>query len=110
MDGNNDCLNDQHTVCNDQCYVLDILSVTRTHMANERTLLAYLNTFLAMAATGVGFIKLSNDITFVNIGFVLLASSVLIPIIGVYRFIWIRKLIREKICLDENCNSKATTL
>lgn len=110
MKGNNEYINNRHIVLDDKCYVLDILSVTRTHMANERTLLAYLNTFLAMAATGVGLIKLTNDITFVNIGFVLLAFSVLIPIIGVYRFIRIRKLIKKKICLDENCNSKATAL
>ncbi len=73
----------------------DILAVSRTHMANERTLLAYLNTFLAMTATAVALIKFTNDITFVNIGFVLLGFAVLVPVVGIFRFFRIKKMIND---------------
>ena len=83
-----------------QYYVLDILTVSRTHMSNERTLLAYTNSFLAMVATGVGLIKFTNDKAFMLIGFVLLCISVIILAVGVYRFIRLRKLIKEKVRID----------
>jgi uncharacterized membrane protein YidH (DUF202 family) len=75
-------------------------------MSNERTLLAYINSFLAMVATGVGLIKFTNDNAYVNLGFVLLCLSVIILIIGVCRFIRLRKLIKNKVCVNADCNSK----
>ena len=83
-----------------QYYVLDILAISRTHMSNERTLLAYINTFLAMVATGVGLVKFTNDAFFVDVGFVLLVLSSIILSVGVYRFFRLRKIIKKKVRVD----------
>ena len=83
-----------------QYYVLDILAISRTHMSNERTLLAYINSFLAMVATGVGLVKFTNDSFFVHIGFVLLVLSLIILSVGVYRFFRLRKIIKNKVRVD----------
>lgn len=104
MKENEKCIMDGLDLTNDECYSVDMLSVTRTHLANERTLLAYLSTFLGVMVTGTALIKLTNDRFFPVLGFILLVLSNAIPIIEIYRFIRIRKLIKDKLCIGSTCS------
>lgn len=84
----------------EECYVLDILSITRTHLSNERTFLAYLRTFLGFLTAGAALIKFVADTTFLIFGYVLLFFSAIILVIGIYRFINVRQIIITKICVQ----------
>ncbi len=73
--------------------VTDEMALIRTKLANERTFLAYLRTFIGSFAAGTGFIKFTGDLFFVRVGFVLTAISPVILIFGLIRFIRVRHLI-----------------
>jgi len=66
----------------------DHLALDRTRLANERTLLSYLRTsvmLLVAGGTAVKFVDRSRDV--VTIGWVFIGLSIVIAIIGVWRFL-----------------------
>jgi putative membrane protein len=72
--------------------IRDFLAKDRTEMANERTLLAYTRTAIMVLATGITLVKLFADDAFlVLIGHVLYPISLLLFILGVARFIKVKK-------------------
>lgn len=77
----------------------DDLAIMRTKLANERTLLAYLRTFIGAFAAGVGLIKFVEDETFVIIGYLLMFASPLILVVGLYRVFRARRAIRQS-CMN----------
>ena len=64
----------------------DRLAVTRTELANERTLLAYVRTALTLAAGGAALIQLFAGPLLVTLGWVLLPAALLVLLVGVHRF------------------------
>lgn len=70
----------------------DLLAIGRNKMANERTLLAYVRTFLSFIVAGVSLIQFFNVASFVLLGYLLIPVGVIIMVIGVFRF---RKAKRE---------------
>lgn len=81
------------------CYTLDFLSIARTRMSNERTLLAYTNTSLAFLATGVAFIKFASDVNIEAVGYLLFLCSLLIIVFGFARCHKVRGLINTQTCV-----------
>jgi putative membrane protein len=76
----------------DKLIIRDFLAKDRTEMANERTLLAYARTAIMVFATGVTLVKLFADDAFlVLIGHALFPASLLLFILGIVRFIKVRK-------------------
>lgn len=72
----------------------DRLAVTRTELANERTLLSYLRTGLALMAAGVGVAELFTARTLVVAGWALVPTGALVLASGMIRFRRTRKVLR----------------
>ena len=76
----------------DKMILRDHLAYDRTVLANERTLLSYFRTAIALLAGGGTLIKLFPDESdMVNLGVVLLILGILSGLVGVVRFIAVRK-------------------
>ncbi len=72
----------------------DHLSLDRTLLANERTLLSYFRTSLTMLVAGVSFIHFIDTGLLHVIGWVLLPLGIIILVIGVQRYQFMEKRIR----------------
>jgi putative membrane protein len=68
----------------------DYLALERTRLANERTLLAYSRTSLYMLLGGIAFLQLEGFRRIQWIGYIALALSLILIIIGVCRYFQIR--------------------
>jgi putative membrane protein len=69
----------------------DRLALDRTHLANERTLLAYIRTaFMLIAAGGAAVKALPDDRLVVMTGWFFLALGLLVAVLGAWRFRTIR--------------------
>jgi putative membrane protein len=66
--------------------VTDRLAVMRTELANERTLLAYIPTALALAAGGLAIVQFAGDPDWRRAGWTLLPAGTLALVLGVARY------------------------
>jgi putative membrane protein len=64
----------------------DYLALERTKLANERTLLSYIRSSLYLLLGGVAIIQLEGLEGIKFIGYISLALTILLVIIGIYRF------------------------
>ncbi|MHB1222650.1 MAG: DUF202 domain-containing protein [Gemmatimonadaceae bacterium] len=64
----------------------DRLAITRTELANERTLLSYARTALAIAAGGVGLVELFDTPPLVALGWLLMPLAAVVLVVGVVRY------------------------
>ena len=66
---------------------INSMALTRTVLANERTLLAYVRTSLTMLVTGVGILKFIEDgMTVLTIGWGMILGGIVILIAGIIRY------------------------
>lgn len=81
---------------NKKMILRDHLAADRTRMANERTLLSYLRTFIMILASGVTFIKVfpENNKLFYT-GVALIPIAIILLAIGVYSYAKVRKEMKE---------------
>lgn len=70
----------------ESCRFRDDLAWRRTVFANERTLLAYARTSLAMVAAGVTLIKFFDEFSWTALGTFIGVGGVLVGLIGVRRY------------------------
>jgi putative membrane protein len=70
----------------------DYLAMERTKLANERTLLSYIRSSLYLLLGGIAIIQLEGFERIKFIGYVSLGLTVILVIIGIYRF---RKLNKQ---------------
>ena len=73
----------------------DQLAIERTKLANERTFLSYFRTFIVLLSSGFAVIKLSLLEDIKVMGYVLMALSLVMVIIGLFRFRHIRKSLEK---------------
>ena len=73
----------------------DWLAIDRTRMANERTFLAYLRTFIVVLSSGVAILRVEALQDMIDLGIFLLAIAPIIFIIGLARFLYVRRHIRK---------------
>lgn len=66
--------------------VSDCLAMERSHMANERTLLAYIRTAMAMAVVGATALKFFVGTGMMILGYTMLAAGVICFTAGLMRF------------------------
>lgn len=78
----------------------DLQSLDRTHLANERTLLAYTRTFVGLIAAGAALLKLFDVVWAHTAGIALLAFSPLVLGFGVWRFFRLRAKLKTYIPND----------
>jgi putative membrane protein len=72
----------------------DYLALERTRLANERTLMSYLRTSLYLLLGGIAFLQLEGFDTIKWIGHLSLALSILILVIGFFRFFRLQKRLK----------------
>jgi len=84
----------------------DFLTIGRTIMANERTLLAFLRTSMAFFIAGIGLIKYLDHPVFDAIGSVFFVLAGIFLIWGVHRHRHVRKVLREVTPEDQQTAEK----
>ncbi|MGM0506228.1 MAG: DUF202 domain-containing protein [Bacteroidota bacterium] len=83
---------DKHTN-EEESTLRDFLALERTRMANERTLLSYLRTSLYLIVGGIAFLQVERLDTVHWLGYVCFALSIIALIVGISRFIQLRRTI-----------------
>ena len=74
-----------------------LMAATRTELANRRTLLAYIRTSTGVGITAAGLIHLVQDSPLSNkIGFALIPVAVIVLIVGIYDYIYSKKIIDQE--------------
>jgi putative membrane protein len=73
----------------------DYLALERTRLANERTLLAYSRTSLYMLLGGIAFLQLEGFRRIQWVGYIALLLSIILVIIGIFRYFQIRSRLRH---------------
>lgn len=80
----------------EQLILRDQLAIDRTHLANERTLLAYVRTAFMLLIAGATAIKaLPADRVAVTSGWLLLGTGLVVGLFGARRFLAMRRRIRQ---------------
>jgi len=80
---------------NSDIHPVNQLAITRTILANERTLLSYLRGSLGCLLGGIGLIKFLDHPIYLLVGSVLLVISAALFVAGIMRFRSTRKLVSE---------------
>jgi putative membrane protein len=73
----------------------DYLALERTKLANERTFFSFLRTSLYMLLGGIAFLQLQGYDEMKWMGFVTISLSVIIFVIGIYRYIKLGKKLKR---------------
>ncbi len=73
----------------------DMLDAVRTRLANERTVLSYTRTSLALIVAGVTFIRFFDNRIIEIVGWAFLPFGLINLIYGIYRFRSTRKHVNE---------------
>lgn len=73
----------------------DYLAVERTRLANERTLLSYIRSSLYLMLGGIAFLQLEGFANIKYLGILALVLSVIFSVIGVYRFMLLKKSLKK---------------
>lgn len=76
--------------------ISDHLSLRRTRMANERTLLAFVRTFLGLVAAGVAMIQILTQLWVHVLGYVFLALGPILLVVGIVQYFRTRRMINEQ--------------
>ena len=84
----------------------NLLTVGRTIMANERTLLAFLRTSLVFCATGIGLIKYLDHPIFDAIGWIFIVLAGIFLIWGIHRHRHTKKILRMVTPKDQQAAEK----
>jgi len=80
----------------------DYLAFDRTKLANERTYLGYIRTFISLLAAGVGFIRFVDIDAAKYMGIALCIISPAFIILGTYKFLAMRKEIAAQSQLTQH--------
>jgi len=80
----------------------DYLAIERTRLANERTLLSYIRSSLYLMLGGIAFFQLEMVPNFQYLAFISLFFSVLFLLIGIYRFMLLKKSLKKLYNLAES--------
>src|SRR5690554_45591 len=80
----------------------DYLAIEHTRLANERTLLSYIRSSLYLMLGKIAFFQLHNYPNFKFLGLISLVFSALFLIIGVYRFVLLKKSLKRLYYLSES--------
>jgi putative membrane protein len=89
-------LKDRYQFRNKEKIILrDYLALERTRLANERTFFAYIRTFLYLILAGFAFLQIEGLGRIQWLGYLSLGLSIIILLVGTYRFYRLRKNLRH---------------
>ncbi len=69
------------------------LTLEMTYLSNERSILAYLRTFIVFISTGIAILNIEKFKNYTIWGYLTIIVGILILIIGIFRFIYVNKTI-----------------
>jgi len=73
----------------------DLLTVEMTYLSNERSLLAYMRTFMVFLSSGIAILKIEILDSFLSLGYILIILSGIILIIGIFRFFKVKNSVQN---------------
>ncbi|TXE19174.1 DUF202 domain-containing protein [Psychroserpens burtonensis] len=73
----------------------DYLAIERTRLANERTLLSYIRSSLYLLLGAIAFFQLKDFTNFKYLALTALVFSALFFIIGIYRFLLLKRSLKR---------------
>lgn len=79
----------------ESCRIRDEHAWRRTALANERTLLAYVRTALAMAAGGATLMRFFGGTSWILVGAAACVSGILLGIVGAVRYARVKRELAE---------------
>ncbi|MCF1190383.1 DUF202 domain-containing protein [Mangrovimonas sp. AS39] len=86
----------------EQIILRDYLAIERTRLANERTLLSYIRSSLYLLLAAMAFFQLKNYADFKYVAFISLGFSFIFFVIGIYRFILLKKSLKRLYYLSQS--------
>ena len=89
-----------------KCDPSGLLTIGRTIMANDRTMLAFFRTSLTFCAAGIGLIKYLDHPAYDIIGVVFIALAVIFLIWGVHRYWHVKKILKAVTPNDQKAAEK----
>tara|TARA_R100001377_G_C3183469_1_gene107592 strand:+ start:817 stop:1161 length:345 start_codon:yes stop_codon:yes gene_type:complete len=88
----------------DEVILRDYLAIERTRLANERTLLSYVRSSLYLLLGGIAFLQLEEFPNFKFLSVLALVFSALFFIVGLYRFVLLKKSLKRLYYMSESKN------
>jgi putative membrane protein len=79
----------------EQVILRDYLAIERTRLANERTLLSYIRSSLYLILGGIAFLQLEGFANIKYLGVLSLVLSIIFLVIGIYRFMLLKKSLKR---------------
>jgi len=86
---------------NDNMIIRDYLALDRTILANRRTLLSYVRTFIGLFGGGIGLVELLDNTVIMFVGYISMATSIPILIIGIIEYIKVKKSLSSIFLIEE---------
>lgn len=80
----------------------DLLAIERTRLANERTFLSYFRTSVVILSSGFAIMKLDVLEEISDLGIFLLFLGPAILVLGIVRFLYVKKQIRKYYIIRNN--------
>lgn len=85
---------DEYTV-KEKIILRDHLALQRTKLANERTLLMFVKSAIYLIIAGIAFLNMADFAHIAYFGIICLLMSVIILLIGVVKYLQLRKHLRK---------------
>ena len=95
-------INNFYKEFNDKMIIRDYLALDRTILANRRTLLSYVRTFIGLFGGGIGLVELLDNTVIMIIGYISMGISLPILIIGINEFIKMKKSLESIFIIEED--------
>lgn len=86
---------DKETLNEAKLNLQEYLALERTKLANERTFFSFLRTSLYMILAGIALLEIQGFDQMKWLGFVSISFSVIIFIIGIYRFVRLDRKLKK---------------
>ncbi len=75
--------------------ITEKLTIEMTYLSNERSILAYLRTFMVFLSSGVAIIEIETLENYNIIAYILLSLAPIILIVGIIRFFTVKKAVKK---------------
>ena len=79
----------------EQVILRDYLAIERTRLANERTFLSYIRSSLYLLLASIAFFQLIDFPNFEYLAILSLVFSIVFLVIGIYRFVLLKKSLKR---------------
>ncbi|TYA84405.1 DUF202 domain-containing protein [Seonamhaeicola marinus] len=96
----------RHFKPDEKVILRDYLAIERTRLANERTLLSYIRSSLYLLLGSIAFFQLKDFPNYQYLALIALVFSGLFFVIGLYRFLTLKRSLKRLYYMSENLENK----